>query len=73
MVEDKVVISGPNELPNLVGHKNLSHIKGSGPPRDDLKFEAFSHYDMTMKLYDSRNKLELYALFIRSRNMRESH
>ncbi|RDX97956.1 hypothetical protein CR513_19200, partial [Mucuna pruriens] len=25
----------------LKGHKKLSHIEGSGPPRDDPKFEAW--------------------------------
>ncbi|RDX72762.1 hypothetical protein CR513_47707, partial [Mucuna pruriens] len=41
MVEDKVIILEPNELPNLVGRKRFSHIEGNDPPRDDPKFEAW--------------------------------
>ncbi|RDY08177.1 hypothetical protein CR513_07626, partial [Mucuna pruriens] len=29
----------------LKGHKKLSHIEGSGPPRDDPKFEALDDED----------------------------
>ncbi|RDX86493.1 hypothetical protein CR513_32169, partial [Mucuna pruriens] len=45
MEEDKIVILGPNELPNLVGCKKLIHIEGSDPPRDDPKFEAWDDED----------------------------
>ncbi|RDX82955.1 hypothetical protein CR513_36200, partial [Mucuna pruriens] len=55
--EDKVIILGPNELPNLVGHFRLDdrnylqwaqYIRTtlkSGPPRDDPKFEARNDED----------------------------
>ncbi|RDX73726.1 hypothetical protein CR513_46620, partial [Mucuna pruriens] len=45
MAEDKVITLGPNELPNLVRHKKLSHIERNDPPRDDLKFEAWDDED----------------------------
>ncbi|RDX84008.1 hypothetical protein CR513_35006, partial [Mucuna pruriens] len=71
MVEDKVIILGPNELPNLYirtmlkRRKKLSRIEGSGPPRDDSKFEAWDDEDsfiinMATKFYDFGNKPELY-------------
>ncbi|RDY07897.1 hypothetical protein CR513_07920, partial [Mucuna pruriens] len=39
--EDKTIILRPNELPNL----KSSHIEGSDPHRDDLKFEAWNDKD----------------------------
>ncbi|RDX62909.1 hypothetical protein CR513_58712, partial [Mucuna pruriens] len=51
MTEDKVVILGPNELPNLYirttlkEHKKLSHIEGNDPSRDDPKFEVWDDED----------------------------
>ncbi|RDX64411.1 hypothetical protein CR513_57037, partial [Mucuna pruriens] len=49
MVEDKVVIFGPNELPNLVGCKKLRHIEGSDLPRDDSMFESWDdEYSLIM-------------------------
>ncbi|RDX77114.1 hypothetical protein CR513_42819, partial [Mucuna pruriens] len=61
MAEDKTIILGLNELPNLYihttlkGHKKLSHIKGSAPPRDDPKFkDSAACYDIKSKIFNSR-------------------
>ncbi|RDX63683.1 hypothetical protein CR513_57854, partial [Mucuna pruriens] len=58
MAKDKVVILGPNELPNLYicttlkKRKKLSHIEGSGLPRDDPKGRIFKFFHGLNSEYD---------------------
>ncbi|RDX88727.1 hypothetical protein CR513_29635, partial [Mucuna pruriens] len=67
MVEDKVIILGPNKLPNLhirtrlKGRKKLNHIEGSDPPKDDPKYEIISLRHSVKKAftvcYDIKSKI----------------